>query len=172
MCAQLVCRGAPFTLKGQRPLKTPHTTIIRQFTGSKVGADGITYSPAQSNNAYIFPALGHAASLCKAKEIFDEAFLMAAKALSLMASSDELKTGMLFPRFSSIRNVSSDLMAMVAADMCATGVGRKPKDFDEVTRRVTGGNDADKWRVYASQSMFTASSSSLECGGVQAGSRL
>lgn len=137
-----------------------------------VGADGITYSPAQSNNAYIFPALGHAASLCKAKEISDEAFLMAAKALSLMASSDELKTGMLFPRFSSIRNVSSDLMAMVAADMCATGVGRKPKDFDEVTRRVTGGNDVDKWRVYASQSMFTASSSSLECGGVQAGSRL
>lgn len=137
-----------------------------------VGADGVTYSPAQSNNAYIFPALGHAASLCKAKEISDEAFLMAAKALSLMASADELKTGMLFPRFSCIRTVSSNLMAMVASDMCATGVGKKPEDFDDVTRHVSGGDEVEKWRVYASKCMYSTSPSSKECGGVQAGSRL
>ena len=120
-------------------------------------AGGRLISPAQSNNAYIFPAVGHAASLCKAKEISDESFLIAAKALSEMATDEELSSGSLFPRFSSIRTVSMHLMGVVASHMCETGVGQKPDDFEVKTSHIQGeGKDVDirKWEIYSSSKMF------------------
>jgi malic enzyme len=40
---------------------------------------GKTLYPAQANNAYVFPALGHAAVLAGAREMSDNMFLAAAE---------------------------------------------------------------------------------------------
>jgi malate dehydrogenase (oxaloacetate-decarboxylating)(NADP+) len=110
-------------------------------------------SPSQANNAYIFPAVGYAASLCQAREITDEAFLIAAKALSEMASEEELAAGSLFPNFGRIREVSRKLMGRVAAHMCDCGLGEEPRDFEEKT---AGGNpsSSSSWEAYASSKMY------------------
>jgi malate dehydrogenase (oxaloacetate-decarboxylating)(NADP+) len=59
--------------------------------------------PAQANNAYIFPAVGHAAVLTKCSRIPNEMFLVAAEALACMTSVDELAHGYLFPPFNQVR---------------------------------------------------------------------
>lgn len=122
---------------------------------SSLTRDGKTYTPAQANNAYVFPAIGHAAMLCGAREITDEVFLLAAEALAGMTTRADLESGMLFPRFSNIRAVSGRLIAAIAEDMCATGLGRLPANFDAVTAGVPAsvGTKA-KWEAYARAHMF------------------
>lgn len=68
----------------------------------------------QANNAYIFPAVGHAAVLARCPQISDDVFLVAAEALAGMTTAAELDQGFLFPRFSGIQAVSARLMAAVA----------------------------------------------------------
>ena len=117
-------------------------------------------APSQANNAYIFPAIGYAASLCGAREISDEAFLIAAKALSEMATDQELANGSLFPKFDTIRDVSRRLIGRIASHMCDTGVGREPEDFSATVSNAVGpggldGSDAARlWEVYATANMF------------------
>ncbi len=91
--------------------------------GSLVG----TFHPAQANNAYIFPAIGHAAVLCGCREITEDVFLEAAKALATISPVEDLDRGRLFPRFSKIRSVSARIMAAVAEHMCREGLGTKPE---------------------------------------------
>jgi malate dehydrogenase (oxaloacetate-decarboxylating)(NADP+) len=117
---------------------------------------GRTYAPAQANNAYAFPAIGHAAVLCGASAITDEVFLLAAEALAGLTTRQELDTGMLFPRFSNIRDVSARLMGAVAADMCAHGLGSEPADFAAATARVPAGAPAAaRWEAYARAHMYS-----------------
>ena len=120
-------------------------------------------APSQANNAYIFPAIGYAASLCSAKEISDDAFLIAARALSEMATDEELARGSLFPKFDTIRDVSKRLIGRIASYMCSTGVGNKPADFSATVARMcdsvgldrAGRSDAAAlWEVYAAANMF------------------
>lgn len=87
---------------------------------------GETLYPAQANNAYVFPALGHAAVLAGAREVSDDVFLAAAESLSTMTTPEELAVGKLFPDFDSIREVSAELTARVAGLMEAAGQGQKP----------------------------------------------
>lgn len=122
---------------------------------------GKTYTPAQANNAYVFPAIGHAAALCNAKEITDGVFLLAAEALAGMTARENLEHGMLFPRFSNIRTVSCALMAAIADDMCASGLGSVPVDFESVVGKMTGQQGKlsslsrrAKWEAYTKAHMY------------------
>ena len=63
--------------------------------------------------AYVFPALGHAAILASASHLPDEVFLMAARVLSEVVSDDELAHGSLFPSFDRILWVSKTMMVKV-----------------------------------------------------------
>lgn len=67
--------------------------------------------PGQANNALVFPAIGHAASLCAARAISDDVFLVTAEALAGMTSLEEVECGLLFPRFSAIKDVSAKVRA-------------------------------------------------------------
>mmetsp|Transcript_6484 Transcript_6484/g.9940 ORF Transcript_6484/g.9940 Transcript_6484/m.9940 type:complete len:510 (-) Transcript_6484:359-1888(-) len=87
---------------------------------------GRTLYPAQANNAYVFPALGHAAVLAGAAEVSDDVFLAAAESLSTMTTAAELEEGKLFPDFNSIQHVSAEITAQVAGLMEAAGQGAKP----------------------------------------------
>ncbi|EEH53350.1 NADP-me, partial [Micromonas pusilla CCMP1545] len=88
-------------------------------------AGGETLYPAQANNAYVFPALGHAAVLSNAREVSDDAFLDCAYELASMSTAECVATGKLFPDFDSIRDVSKKLVASVAAKMEARGETRE-----------------------------------------------
>ena len=106
---------------------------------------GVTHYPAQANNAYIFPAVGHAAILTNCKSISDEVFLVAAEALASMSSDADLRVGLLFPRFSGILGVSASLIARVAEFIVASGLGENPKDF------------SGDWETYARSKMWSPS---------------
>jgi len=98
-----------------------------------------TFYPAQANNAYIFPAIGHAAVLCKASYIPDGAFVEAARCLSEMSSEPDLAVGRLMPPFSNIRDVSATIMAHIAEYLCSSNFGTKPeevKDWKEFSRKI------------------------------------
>jgi hypothetical protein len=58
--------------------------------------------------------VGHAAVLARCREISDDVFLVAAEALAGMSGREELARGLLFPRFSAVREVSARLMAACA----------------------------------------------------------
>jgi hypothetical protein len=51
------------------------------------------HSHKQANNAYVFPAIGHAASLAKWTSIPDDAFLLCAETLADMTTTEDLKAG-------------------------------------------------------------------------------
>ncbi|QDZ22065.1 NADP-dependent malic enzyme [Chloropicon primus] len=108
--------------------------------------DGQTFYPAQANNAYIFPAVGHAAILCKAKCIPDEVFLEAAKCLSGLSSDRDLVKGKLFPSFSEIREVSATITAHLCKYICEQGLGEAPEGLE--------GSDFSAWLSYAREQMY------------------
>ena len=105
---------------------------------------GVTHYPAQANNAYIFPAVGHAAVLTKCARIPDEVFLIAAEALAKLSPPEDLRVGLLFPRFASILDVSAKLIADVAEFMVREGLGTEPEDKKE-----------EDWETYAKNKMWT-----------------
>lgn len=91
--------------------------------------DGKTYSPAQANNAYVFPAIGHAAVLCRAKTIPNEAFLVAAEVLSTMSPAQAIDQGHLFPPFSSIIDASRTLIVALCQYFEQNGLGVRPAGY-------------------------------------------
>jgi len=103
---------------------------------------GVTHYPAQANNAYIFPAVGFAAVLCRSKEITDEMFVLAAEELSAMTDLQEVNVGRLFPAFQNIRLVSQKLAARVAEKMVSAGLGVTPPG-------------CVNWEAYVASQMWT-----------------
>lgn len=87
---------------------------------------GKKFFPAQANNAYVFPAVGHAAVLCKAKTIPNDAFLVAAEVLSTLSPVHAIDQGHLFPPFSSIIGASETLMLSLCKFFEAQGLGVRP----------------------------------------------
>jgi malate dehydrogenase (oxaloacetate-decarboxylating)(NADP+) len=114
------------------------------------GNDGKTHYPAQANNAYVFPAVGYAAVLTRARAITDESFVDTAEALSTMTTLEELDQGRLFPAFSGIRGVSKALAARVAKKMVEEGLGELPEG-------VAKGADEAAWESFVASRMWDAS---------------
>ncbi|KHJ83855.1 malic enzyme, NAD binding domain protein, partial [Oesophagostomum dentatum] len=68
---------------------------------------GKLYKPGQGNNSYIFPGVGLAAVLWKAKNIPEEVFLIAARTCARMTPDKVIeKYGRLYPRLSNVRELS------------------------------------------------------------------
>lgn len=91
-----------------------------------VNWQGKTITPAQANNAYVFPALGHAAVLAKASQIPQEVFLMAAEALSTVSTVEQLQQGHLFPPFNKIIPTSKKIMLQLCEYFEESGSGSRP----------------------------------------------
>ena len=87
---------------------------------------GKIITPAQSNNAYVFPALGHAAVLAQAKKLPEEVFLMSAAALSKISTVEQLQQGHLFPPFSDIIPTSKKMMLELCTYFEECGLGARP----------------------------------------------
>jgi len=106
---------------------------------------GVPMWPAQANNAYIFPAVGHAAILTNCTSITDDVFLVAAHALAALSPDADLAQGLLFPRFRDILKISAKIIAACAAFIVAEGLGTAPADF------------SGDWEAYARGKMWNPS---------------
>lgn len=93
--AAIVASGSPF----------PSLTV-NDASGVK------TYSASQGNNMYLFPGLGLACVLARAKRVSDETLMRTAAALAELVSDEELKLKeALYPPLTEIRRVSAHVAA-------------------------------------------------------------
>jgi malate dehydrogenase (oxaloacetate-decarboxylating)(NADP+) len=90
--------------------------------------NGAELLPSQSNNAYIFPALGLCLRLCGCTELPEDAFLVAAESLASLVTPAELRAGVLFPPFSQGRRISARIAADVARFCVEAGLGVEPPE--------------------------------------------
>eukprot|EP01127_Copromyxa_protea_P000557 TRINITY_DN10471_c0_g1_i1.p1 TRINITY_DN10471_c0_g1~~TRINITY_DN10471_c0_g1_i1.p1 ORF type:complete len:588 (+),score=128.30 TRINITY_DN10471_c0_g1_i1:101-1765(+) len=89
--------------------------------------NGKTFYPSQSNNMFIFPGLGLAASATKAKRISYRMLNQAAIALANSLTPEELANGSVFPSIDRIREVSLEVAVAVSKQALDLGLTRVPK---------------------------------------------
>jgi len=98
--------------------------------------DGRRFAPSQTNNAYIFPALGLAVVESGARRVTEGMFLGAAQALAEQTDETLLAQGALFPPIERIREVSVRIAAAVARVAVAEGLATRvlPDDVEGYLR--------------------------------------
>jgi len=102
-----------------------------------VNYKGKLLSPGQGNNMYIFPGVGLGASVCKSTEVTDSMFYIAAKTLADMVSEESLDCGNLYPKLSSIREISLKIAVAVCQVAYNEGLARleKPEDLEAFVKK-------------------------------------
>ncbi len=102
----------------------------------KVEYNGKTFVPRQGNNAYVFPALGRAATFVKSKTMPTGMFLAASRKLADLVTEEDLERGSLYPALSEIRPISESISVAVAEWAYIHGVAtaQKPEDLDAAVK--------------------------------------
>ncbi|XP_051225967.1 NADP-dependent malic enzyme [Lolium perenne] len=109
----------------------------RAIFGSGSPFDPVKYNeklfvPAQANNAYIFPGFGLGVVISGAIRVKDEMVLAAAEGLAEQVTSEHFDKGLIYPPFSSIRKISANIAARVAAKAYDLGLAShlpRPRDL-------------------------------------------
>ena len=102
-------------------------------TGSPFGPvqyDGVTHQVGQANNMLIFPGVGLAAIVSRAREITDQMFGVAATTLASLVTADRVAQGALYPPIADLRQVSRAVAIAVAAQARKDGVAQLGPDED------------------------------------------
>jgi malic enzyme len=102
---------------------------------------GATRAIGQGNNVFIFPGIGLAAIVAEARELTDDAFLAAARALASRVSRQRLTSGAIYPPVSELRPVARTVAVAVVRHLRDAGYGRQYRD-DEIEPAV----DRAMWR--------------------------
>ena len=95
----------------------------------------------QANNVFIFPGVGLGAVVAQARELTDEAFLVAARTLAGLVTDDQLANGLIYPRVSGLRSVARAIAEALVVHFRDSGYGRQLRD-DQVSDAV----DHAMWR--------------------------
>ncbi|HEY3386683.1 MAG TPA: NAD-dependent malic enzyme [Saprospiraceae bacterium] len=92
--------------------------------------NGHVFKPGQGNNAYIFPGVGLAALITKARILPDDMFLLAAKTLANFVSQEDIDKGALYPEINGTRKVSPVLAEVIAEKLFEAGLARVERPAD------------------------------------------
>ncbi|HEY7522316.1 MAG TPA: NAD-dependent malic enzyme [Candidatus Limnocylindrales bacterium] len=82
----------------------------------------------QANNVFVFPGMGLAAVLAEAREVTDDAFLVAAHELAALVEPGRLASGAIYPPVGSLRLAARTIAAGVIRHLRDTGFGRQFRD--------------------------------------------
>jgi malate dehydrogenase (oxaloacetate-decarboxylating)(NADP+) len=96
-----------------------------------VTLNGKTYHPGQANNFYIFPAVGLATYVTRARRLTDKCFIVAAQASADQIGPDLRAKGMLFPGQENILETEITTATRVAEFMFDEGLAqvKRPRDI-------------------------------------------
>jgi malic enzyme len=96
--------------------------------------EGVRHVIGQANNVFAFPGIGLGAILSEMREVPDEVFYAAARAVAASVDEERLKLGALFPDASQLRETSARVAAAVIRYAGDNHLGRPiPKpEIDEV----------------------------------------
>ncbi len=95
----------------------------------------------QANNVFIFPGVGLGAIVAQAREVTDEAFLVAARTLAGLVGDEPLANGMIYPPVSTLRSVARSIAEALVVHFRDSGYGRQLRD-DQIPDAV----DQAMWR--------------------------
>jgi len=82
----------------------------------------------QANNVFIFPGVGLGAIVAEAREVTDEAFLVAAREFSALVSADRLAAGAMYPPIRDLRRIARTIAVAVVRQLRDSGYGRQYRD--------------------------------------------
>lgn len=101
-----------------------------------VNYKGQRFVPGQGNNAYIFPAIGLAATICGAKTLPESVFLTAAQSLAKQATEQDLAKGKLYPSLKKLRDLTVQIAIDVVNKAVELGVATEyiPQELEEYIR--------------------------------------
>jgi malic enzyme len=140
----------PLSNPGDRAEAQPHELLAWTdgralvATGSPTGdveVAGVPRTIGQANNVFIFPGVGLGAIVAEASEVTDEAFLVAARELAELVSSDRLASGAIYPPIGDLRRVARTIAVAVVRHLRDSGYGLQFRD-EEIEPAV----DRAMWR--------------------------
>ncbi|MEO8625985.1 MAG: NAD-dependent malic enzyme [Candidatus Limnocylindrales bacterium] len=95
----------------------------------------------QANNVFIFPGVGLGAIVAQAREVTDEAFLVAARTLAGLVADQSLANDTIYPPVSTLRSVARAIAEALVVHFRDSGYGRQLRD-DQIADAV----DQAMWR--------------------------
>jgi malate dehydrogenase (oxaloacetate-decarboxylating)(NADP+) len=103
-----------------------------------VTVGGKKFTPAQGNNAYIFPGVGLGVIASASRLVTDEMFLAAALALADQVLKTDLDDGRIYPRLKEIREVSISIAGAVVETACRQNfaMDEMPEDLHSYIRSM------------------------------------
>jgi malic enzyme len=84
----------------------------------------------QANNVFVFPGVGLGAIVAEAREVTDEAFLVAARQFASLVSAERLASGAMFPPIGDLRQIARTIAVAVVRHLRDSGYGRQYRDED------------------------------------------
>ena len=96
-----------------------------------VEIDGRRRVVGQANNVFIFPGVGLGAIVAEARELTDDAFLVAAHRLAAMVEDSRLESGAIYPPIPELRTAARSIAIELVRHLRDTGYGRQYPD-DEI----------------------------------------
>ena len=100
-----------------------------------VSYDGRRHRIGQCNNSFIFPGVGLALTIARARHVSDGVFLDAAKALAGKVTAEDLQEGAVYPALSRIRECSFAVACATIRRVVAEGHA-EPELLDNLERTV------------------------------------
>ena len=127
----------PLSNPGERAEANPRD--ILEWTGGRAlvatGSPNVDVSLAdgvraigQANNVFVFPGVGLAAIVAEARELTDDAFLVAARVLAGLVTGERLASGAIYPPVTDLRQSARAIAVALVRHFRDTGYGRQYRD--------------------------------------------
>jgi len=143
----------PLSNPGDRAEAQPHDILVwtegRALVATGSPSRDVTLADrrrtiGQANNVFIFPGVGLGAIVGEAREVTDEAFLVAARELAALVSEERLAAGAIYPPVGDLRRIARAIAIAVVRELRDSGYGRQYRD-EEIEPAV---DEAMWWPAY------------------------